>query len=179
MFEAFSHFMLSEHLAGQTFDPPTGPAGYARQLDPDRQPFPTRDGHVSIVAYTNESWDRIFALLDAPTFLDDPRFATAAGRAANLAAIYREMARLTAGFTTAELIDRCAAAQIPAQAVRDLDAMLDDPHLNAVGFFHRREHPSEGTYVELRAPVRFGVTPLPEVRFPPRLGEGDNTDWKV
>ena len=36
MFEAFSSFMLKEHLGGNTFDPPVGPPCYGRQVDPDR-----------------------------------------------------------------------------------------------------------------------------------------------
>lgn len=171
MLEAFSSFMLSEHLGGQTFDPPTGPAGYQRQLDPDRQPFPTADGHVSIVAYTYDSWDRIFALLDDPDFLSNPRFDGGPARVANMAAMYHRMAELTVRLTTAELIARCKAAQIPAQPVRDIGAMLDDPHLAATEFFKRRQHPSEGTYHEIAAPVRFGAMPQPERRPPPLLDQ--------
>ena len=42
MFEAFSSFMLLEHLGGQTFDPPVGPAGYPRQIDRCASPSPRR-----------------------------------------------------------------------------------------------------------------------------------------
>ncbi|HMP46339.1 MAG TPA: CoA transferase, partial [Sphingopyxis sp.] len=44
MFECFAAFMLTEHLRDDTLDPPIGPAGYPRQLDPTRQPFRTADG---------------------------------------------------------------------------------------------------------------------------------------
>jgi crotonobetainyl-CoA:carnitine CoA-transferase CaiB-like acyl-CoA transferase len=47
MFEAFTHFMLKEHLHGATFAPPVGDVGYLRQLDPNRQPVPTKDGYIS------------------------------------------------------------------------------------------------------------------------------------
>ncbi len=40
MFECFASFMLTEHLRDAALDPPLGPAGYPRQLDPTRQPFP-------------------------------------------------------------------------------------------------------------------------------------------
>lgn len=76
MFEVFSSFMLLEHLGGKTFDPPNGPAGYARQIDPDRQPFPTADGWISIVAYTDDAWIRIFALLGQPDFLNQEHLST-------------------------------------------------------------------------------------------------------
>ncbi|WP_296679660.1 CoA transferase [Novosphingobium sp.] len=177
MFEAFSHFTLSEHLAGQTFDPPQGRAGYRRQLDPDRQPFPTSDGYISIVAYTTEAWDTIFALLESPDFMADPRFAGPKGRWSNQALLYQEMARLTPRFTTAELLRRCAAHQIPAQAVRDIGDMLDDPHLGAVGFFNRRQHPTEGTMIELAPPVRFSAAPNTPPLPAPLLGECDAAVW--
>jgi len=171
MFEAFSHFMLLEHLAGLTFDPPNAPVGYFRQIDPDRQPFPTRDGFVSIVPYTDEAWPRVFEVLGHSAFLKDERFATRKARTDNLPLLYREMARLTPAFTTAELVAKCHAAQIPAQPVRDIADIMDDPHLAATGFFSRQEHPSEGGYFAMEHPVRFAKPLGSAKRHAPRLGE--------
>ena len=171
MYEAFTSFMLSEHLGGLTFDPPVGLPGYRRQLDPDRQPFPTADGHIVMVAYTYDAWDRIFALLDDPDFLKDPRFAGPQARAAAMPDMYRRIAELTRQFTTAELLERCHAVQIPAQPVKDIPGVLADPHLNAVGLFQQREHPSEGHYHEIVQPVRFGAMPAEERAPPPLLDQ--------
>lgn len=174
MFEAFTSFMLLEHLGDQTFVPPLGPAGYPRQLDPDRQPFPAKDGWLSIVAYTNGAWDRIFAVLGEPEFLDDARFADAKLRFFNSAALYQRMAELTPRFTVDDLLARLQAVDIPAQRVRDLDEVIADEHLNATGFFRQREHPTEGRYVEMRPPVRFGDGDPGIIRVPPNLGEHGN-----
>ncbi len=171
MFEAFTHFMMLEHLAGQTFDPPNGPAGYSRQLDPDRQPFPTADGFISIVLYNDQAWPIVFEILDHSSFLQDERFSTRKLRVKNMALMYREIARLTPGFTTAELLARCHAAQIPAQPVRDLGDIMQDPHLVATGFFSREEHPSEGGYFAMAAPVRFAAHADAPARLAPLLGE--------
>lgn len=165
MFEAFTNFMLLEHFAGLTFDPPNAPVGYFRQIDPDRQPFPSADGYISIVAYTDEAWPRVFEMLGKPSFLDDERFATRKLRTVNLPLLYQEMARLTPAFTTAELVAKCHAAQIPAQAVRDIADIMDDPHLAATGFFSRQQHPSEGPYFAMAHPVRFEY-PLDNERRP-------------
>ena len=170
MFEAFTSFMMLEHLGGQTFDPPVGPAGYARQVDPDRQPFPTADGHISMVMYSHEAWERIFTLLGAPEFVQQERFNGPGDRARHQSELYRQIAALTPGFTTADLLAQCAAAQIPAQAVRDLSEVIDDPHLAATGFFRRRDHPSEGGYFEQAPPVRFGSDDGEPGRMPPVLG---------
>ena len=171
MLEVFTSFMMLEHLGNQTFDPPTGPAGYERQLDPDRQPFPTKDGAVSIVAYTPDAWDRIFALLEDPAFIASDRYATPRDRFEHSAELYQHIAALTPNFTTAEVVKRCHAAQIPAQPVRDLADVMDDPHFVATGFFRRREHPSEGAYYEVPQPLKFGAMPYTPPRFPPRIDE--------
>lgn len=171
MFEAFTHFMLLEHLGGLTFDPPNAPVGYSRQLDPDRQPFPTADGFISIVFYNDDAWIKSFEILGNPAFLTDERFATRKARVQNMALMYREIARLTPGFATADLLARCHAAQIPAQAVRDLADIMQDPHLAATGFFSREEHPSEGGYFTMASPVRFAAQASPPTRPAPLLGE--------
>lgn len=171
MFEAFTNFMLVEHLAGLTFDPPNAPVGYFRQIDPDRQPFPTSDGYISIVAYTDEAWPRVFDLLGNPEFLDDERFVSRKSRTVNLPLLYREMARLTPAFTTAELLAKCHAAQIPAQPVRDIADIMQDPHLAETGFFALQDHGSEGACYAMKHPVRFGVPTPPLGRHAPHLGE--------
>lgn len=170
MFEAFASFMLLEHLGAQTFVPPLGPAGYARQIDPLRQPFPTADGHISIVIYTHDAWDRAFALLGDPDFIAEERFNQPGGRGRHQDELYARLAALTPAFTTAELLELCHAAQLPAQPVRDLDEVIADPHLVATGFFREREHPSEGTYLEQARAVRFGAPVPAELSPPPGLG---------
>jgi crotonobetainyl-CoA:carnitine CoA-transferase CaiB-like acyl-CoA transferase len=171
MFEVFTSFMMLEHLGGQTFDPPVGPVGYARQVDPFRQPFPTADGAIAMVMYSHDAWDRIFAVLEDPDFVAQDRFQIKGGRASHQNELYARIAELTPRFTTAELQRRCDAVQLPAQAVRDLAEVIDDPHLNAVGFFQRREHPSEGVYVEQAQPVRFSDGACAPARMPPRIDE--------
>jgi len=171
MFEAFTHFLLEEHLGAHTFDPPTGPIGYARQLDPARQPFPTADGYISIVPYTDANLVEAFTVLGRPQVLDDPRFSTARDRAAKMTELYGLVAELTPAKTTAEWIEALRAARIPAMAVRDLSEVTQDPHLQAVGFFRRRTHPTEGDFLEMQPPIRYSDAPTREPRYAPLLGE--------
>lgn len=175
MFEAFSQFMLIEHLGGLTFDPPNAPACYFRQIDPDRQPFPTADGFVSIVPYTINSWDHVFDVLEDRDFLTRPDFATPALRFRNQALLYRRTAELTPARTSKEWVERFNAARIPCMAVRDMSDILTEPHLAATGFFRLRTHPSEGDYFQTAHPVRYHGATLPEPAPAPRLNEhGDD-----
>ena len=171
MFESFAHFMLVEHLYGATFEPQTYPAGYPRQIDPLRQPFPTADGHISIVPYVDAAIVTLLEMFDDPALLADPRFATPRERARNIGAIYAAIARHTPSRTSAEWMERLTAAQIPAMPVRDLDAMLSDPHFAATGFFKRRDHPTEGGYREMQPPIRYGAMRRRDLGMPQSIGQ--------
>ena len=61
----------------------------------------------------------------------------------------------------------------PGQRVKTnrLDDLPDDPHLKAVDFFQRYEHPDIGGYVSMRPPVKFSKSPSNIRRHPPKLGE--------
>ena len=178
MFEAFTRFILIEHLGGLTFDPPNGPPCYFRQIDPDRQPFPSSDGYVSIVPYTETAWPVLFEALGEPELMDDPRFATREGRVENIGELYRELARVTPRFTSAQLEALCIGADIPARVACDIADIRADPHLVATGFFTRREHPTEGGFLDMKHPVKFGAWPDRPRSVPPLL-DADGADIRT
>jgi crotonobetainyl-CoA:carnitine CoA-transferase CaiB-like acyl-CoA transferase len=57
---------------------------------------------------------------------------------------------------------------MPVLGLADLP---DDEHMKAVGMFSRAEHPSEGVYKSIRAPVSLSSAPFRLRRHAPRLGE--------
>lgn len=171
MFEAFSHFILEEHLFGDTFVPAVGGVGYPRQLDPARQPFPTADGWISIVPYTDANLIETFRVLGRPEVFDDPRYGTPKDRGLRMTELYGLMAELTPNRPTAAWLESLRAARVPCMPVRDLAAITADPHLDAVGFFRCRQHPTEGEYREMQPPIRFRDLPQVDARHAPLLGE--------
>ena len=62
MFETMVGFNMIEHQFGRTFEPPLGEAGYSRVLAPWRRPFPTTDGFICVLAYTELQWRAFCAL---------------------------------------------------------------------------------------------------------------------
>ncbi|WP_374523819.1 CaiB/BaiF CoA transferase family protein [Sphingopyxis sp.] len=172
MFECFTAFMLTEHLRDDTLDPAIGPAGYPRQLDPERQPFPTADGYLAIVPYTPESTARLMGLIGSEAFLASPEFEAAKAKGQQMPLVYAEIARKTPAKTNAEWLELFAANDIPAKAARDLQDVREDPHLAATGFFRRREHPDVGGFYEMQPPVKYGAAPARELGFAPRI-DGD------
>ena len=59
---------------------------------------------------------------------------------------------------------------IPAMRFNQMSEVLDDAHLNAVGFFAQRDHPKAGAYRSMKHPVSFSATPASVDRDPPQLG---------
>ena len=170
MLECFTSFMLTEHLRDATLDPPLGPAGYPRQLDPDRQPFPTADGYIAIVPYTPATTARLLELLGSGDFLARPDMVAARAAGSLMSYVYREIARQTPARTSAIWLSLFADNDIPAMHAADLDDVMNDPHFVATDFFRRRDHPVAGQMREMRPPVRYGADPDRMLGFAPSLG---------
>jgi len=172
MFETMASFVLGDHLAGETFDPPLGPPGYARMLTPDRRPYQTKDGYLCVLVYSDRQWRSFFRLLGREAeFERDPRFANMATRTENIGELYAELAALIAERSTAEWLDLLEKADIPAMPLHSLESLLDDPHLAATGFFSTAEHPSEGRLRQMAVPSTWSATQPRATRAVPRLGE--------
>jgi crotonobetainyl-CoA:carnitine CoA-transferase CaiB-like acyl-CoA transferase len=171
MFECFTNFILEEHLQDMTFDPPVGPICYPRQIDPGRQPFPTADGYISIVPYTDPKVIQLLGLLGAEALTEEARFATPVDRFRNSTAIYQAIATYTPARTTAEWMRIFADADIPAMEARDVADIFNDPHLIATNFFRMKKHPTEGHFREMAPPIRFSVDRNRALGLAPGLGE--------
>ena len=171
MFESLVQGVLGDHLMGHSFDPPLGPPGYPRHLSPDRRPFRTLDGWLCAFLISDGQWRAVLERLGQPELMQDPRFASLQARTEHSREVYAWLDATFRTRTTGQWLALLGEADVPAGPLHTLESLLDDPHLNAVGFFKRLEHPTEGTLVTLRPPSRWSHTP-PEVRrAPPRLGE--------
>jgi crotonobetainyl-CoA:carnitine CoA-transferase CaiB-like acyl-CoA transferase len=171
MFESMTEFVLIDHLGGLTYDPPLDHGGYARLLSPYRRPYRTSDGYICVLIYNDKQWRSFFESIGQPEFLGQPRFASHAARHKHINEIYEEVGRIFLGRTTAEWRDLLERADIPVMPMHTLETILEDPHLNAVGFFKDVEHPVEGRIRQMRVPSTWSAT-QPEAGGPaPTLGE--------
>lgn len=171
MFEAMTQFVLGDHLAGMSFEPPLGEAGYPRLLTRHRRPYQTRDGYLCVLVYNDKHWQSFFDAIGQPERMKDPRFATHGERARHIDAVYEEVARILRERTTAEWRALLDAADVPNMPMNSPDDLLHDPHHAATGFIREVRHPSEGTLRTAGAPTRWGGRPRPDPAPAPRLGE--------
>ena len=172
MFEAVAQFVLGDHMAGRTFEPPIEPYRYARMLAPHRAPYATRDGYVCVLVYNDKHWRSFFRLIGREAmFESDPRFSTQEARSRNIAEVYEFVAGEMAKRTSAEWLRLLKEADIPVTPLNSVEELIDDPHLRQTGFIAFTDHPTEGRLREMTAPGKWSESQSDCLRPAPRLGE--------
>lgn len=172
MFETLAQFVLGDHMGGRSFEPPLGPPGYGRLLQPNRRPYRTSDGHLCVLVYTDAHWRSFFEAIGRPEeFEANPLFHDIRVRVARYDEAYGFVAAELARRSTAEWLELLERHDIPFSPMHDLDSLIDDPHLETVGFFQEMDHPSEGR-IRLTSPPATWSRTQPSIRSaPPRVGE--------
>jgi crotonobetainyl-CoA:carnitine CoA-transferase CaiB-like acyl-CoA transferase len=172
MFETMTQFVLADHIGGGAFVPPEGPMGYRRLLSRTRGPYATRDGHLSLVVYTDKHWRAFTAFVGCPALLDtNPLFASQESRTINAEEVGRFLESHLTTKSNAEWLEALHRIDIPACPVNSIQDLFEDPHLKAVDFFSEVQHPTEGELKTCRFPVRFSASPASVQRLAPTLGE--------
>jgi crotonobetainyl-CoA:carnitine CoA-transferase CaiB-like acyl-CoA transferase len=172
MFETMAQFVLSDHIGGAAFIPAKGAMGYKRLLSPTRGPYPTADGYLAIVVYTDKHWQAFSALIGQPTLMQtNPRFASMESRTQNAQAMGQFLSEQLPARTNAEWLNLLHEIDIPACPVNSIEDLAHDPHLQAVNFFTEQTHPTEGQLNIAKFPIRFAQSPANIRRLAPNLGE--------
>jgi crotonobetainyl-CoA:carnitine CoA-transferase CaiB-like acyl-CoA transferase len=134
--------------------------------------FRTKDGWILVQVVGNPLFKRWAKLMGEEHWLTDPRFKDDISRGDNGAIISERMSRWCAERTSAEAIETLGKAMIPSGPVLKPQQTLDDPHINAMGFFHPTEFPGAPKPAPIaKVPVWLSGTPGSIRRRPPTLGE--------
>jgi len=169
MFETMSAFVLQEHLAQQSFDPPVGPPGDLRLLSPHNRPVQTADGWISFTINTDPQVRAFLKAVGRDELLRDPRFQTVASRAKHVREWFEVRGAPLTSKTTDEWLEILGRADIAAKPCHTLDSLPRDPHIRAVGLIQYEEHPTEGKTAVIRPTIRFdGAYPAVRSSAQPR-----------
>jgi crotonobetainyl-CoA:carnitine CoA-transferase CaiB-like acyl-CoA transferase len=171
MFESMVAFLMVEHLAGRTFVPPLGAAGYERMLAKNRRPYRTRDGYIAIMPYTTQQWTRFLECVGRSDLLAADWVKDPVKRSANVEALYQIIADAAPVRKTAEWLTLLNERDIPCGKVNALDDLFGEPHLAAARLFEEIVHPSEGALTSVRSPFRVSGLDRKPDRPAPRVGE--------
>jgi crotonobetainyl-CoA:carnitine CoA-transferase CaiB-like acyl-CoA transferase len=134
--------------------------------------YPTRDGRWILLVHPDPQsfWPRLCAALGAPELATDERFDTAAKRTAAT----RELTPLLEARFAARDFAALAASldehQLIWAPVATLDEVIADPQARAIGAFFELEHPKEGRFETLAAPLRIANSEIAPRGPAPELG---------
>lgn len=171
MFETMVGFIGADHWGGLAFDPPLDGGGYPRLLAAQRRPYRTRDGYICALVYNDKQWRAFYAAIGQPERYDaDPRLASMGTRNQHIDALYGEVGQIFTERTTAEWTALLEEADIPVMPYHDRRTIFEDPHLAAIGFFERAEHPTEGPIRRVKAASTWSRTQPGYTRHAPRKG---------
>src|SRR6476659_7958493 len=133
--------------------------------------FRTKDGWILAQVIGQPLFKRWASLMGEPHWLEDKRFKDDISRGDNGAVVSERMSRWCAERTTAEALEALAKAKIPSGPVLKPQQTLDDPHIQAMGFFQPTEFPGAPKPAPLaKVPVWLSETPGSIRRRAPTLG---------
>lgn len=142
--------------------------------------FDVADGTI-IIAIGNDGQFRAFCtLMGVPQLAQDERFVTARARLINRDAIEAEVQRLVANEPGLPLIDRLAAAGVPAGPVNKVSEVFADPFITARNVVHDFVRADGAHIPSIAFPGKLSATPATMRRPPPRVGEDEQSvlaDW--
>jgi crotonobetainyl-CoA:carnitine CoA-transferase CaiB-like acyl-CoA transferase len=134
--------------------------------------FRTTDGWILVQVIGDPLFRRWAGLMGEPHWLEDPRFKDDISRGDNGAVLSERMGRWCAERMTAQALEILGKAKIPAGPVFKPQQTLDDPHINAMGFFQPTGFPGMGRPAPIaKVPVWLSETPGSIRRRAPVLGE--------
>ncbi|BCN39628.1 CoA transferase [Alicycliphilus denitrificans] len=136
--------------------------------------YPCQDGWVLVAGNGDSIFKRLMAAVGRQDLADDPQLADNAGRVARVAEIDAAIGAWTATLTVAQVMERLAAARVPAGKVYTARDIAEDPHYQAREMLLTQQT-RDGDEVTVPGIVpKLSATPGTIRSSAPRLG--DDTD---
>ncbi len=147
------------------------PAGNHHPINAPYGVFQASDGYITLGATGEKRWPQFCKLVDAPEFLEDPRFESNGGRYDNRYLLADLISEKLQSKTVEEWVTIFNDNGIPSGPIYTMDQALDHPQVRHTEMVVERDHQTMGTVRLLGLPVKFGDTSTEIHRVPPLLGE--------
>ncbi len=161
--------MLIEQDMNKVFRKPSGNRG---QTAAPSDIFQTRDGWVLVQTVGQPMFERWCALVGVQDWIGDPRFHDDMARGEHAPIISGRMSEWCAERTSAEVLAALEEAKIPGGQVLAPQQTLDDPHVQAMGFFQPVPFPGAKKPAPIsKVALKLSETPGAIRHRAPLLGE--------
>ncbi|WP_059376149.1 CaiB/BaiF CoA transferase family protein [Achromobacter sp. PD1] len=133
--------------------------------------FEASDGAFNLGASGEGNWRRLCECLDAPQWLEDPRYATEKLRVANRAALNASLAQRFRQQGVAHWVGLLNRAGVPAGPVYSIPQVFEDEQVRHLGVAQRVADETGHEYRLISQPVALTRTPAHIARPAPGWGE--------
>ncbi len=129
------------------------------------------DMWVAISVGSQNEWEGLCQAIGQPELATDTRFADPESRLGNQDALDQIISAWTEGQDHYEVMHLLQSRGVPAAPVVKGSEAIDDPHLEARGFWDVVEHPEAGTYKQVTTPWLLSKSSRQQSTPAPGLGE--------
>ncbi len=139
-----------------------------------------KDGWLALIVVSEAQWQRLAERIGRPELNDDPEYGSGADRHAHEAEINAMIEDWTKTRPRDEVYTTMRDMRIPVAPVRDIDEVMNDPHMHERGMLNRMTHPYMGDIVLPSSPIRLSEHEPSEIEFFHEPGEDNNEvlrDW--
>jgi crotonobetainyl-CoA:carnitine CoA-transferase CaiB-like acyl-CoA transferase len=107
--------------------------------------FHTKDGKILVInAGTDRLWTKLARAMGQPELLEDERFNNTLNRIFNQDALYEIIAAWVSELTAAEGLKICDDAGVPADIIRNIADLANDPHMRERNAIMEFDDPDKG-----------------------------------
>ena len=142
--------------------------------------YPTKDGYIAIICNHQHHWESLISVMNREDLKNDERMVSMTARVEHMKVIDDLIAKWTEQFSKQVLFEMLIAHRVPCAPVRNLQEVVNDPHMHARGMLEEIQHPEFGEMTVARSPLRFDDSPNIPLEPSQRLGESNKiifSDW--
>ncbi len=147
------------------------PIGTHNPHDAPMAAYKCKDGYIIIATVGDEHWHRFCRAIDKPQWAEDPGYQTKRQRWEKKYVLADEIEKITANYTVKEVGEMMDRERVANSPIHNIEQVVDDPHLNARGYFVEVEHPIIGKAKLPGIPFKLSETPGDVERPSPLVGE--------
>jgi formyl-CoA transferase len=148
-----------------------GQAGNDHPTSMPTSVYPTSDGFVNIAAAGNPIFARMCEAFGDPAMAKKPEYANAAQRSKNRVMLNEAIAAHSRRYTSADLIERLAAAGVPCGPIYAMDRVFADPQVQHLGMAVAVPNPEGGSLPLVGPAITLSRTPSQMKRTAAAQGE--------
>lgn len=133
--------------------------------------FRCKDGYIIIATVGDEHWQRFCRAINRPDWATDPQYKTKRQRWEKKYILHEEIEKITTQYTVKEMGEMLDRERVANSPLLNIQQVVEDPHLNARGYFVEVEHPIIGRAKIPGIPFKLSRTPGRVCRPSPLVGE--------